>query len=98
MKQMESDEKSSRSKDFSTSDPAAGARGRRAFVVCVKNAGTPAALEIGKIYRLLSDASAEARGFARVIDDSGEDYLHPANYFLPIEVPQQVQDALSLAS
>ena len=57
------------------------------YGVCVDNRGNPAALEIRKIYRLLEDAAAEARGLVRVIDESGEDYLYPERFFVPIEVP-----------
>ena len=33
-----------------------------------------ASLELGKLYRLLTDARAEKVGLTRVIDESGEDY------------------------
>lgn len=35
----------------------------------------------GKIY----DVQSVERGFYRIIDDSGEDYLYPPNYFEIIE-------------
>jgi hypothetical protein len=34
----------------------------------------------------------------RVIDESGEDYLYPASYFVPIELPQAVEEAFAVAS
>jgi len=30
----------------------------------------------------------------RVIDESGEDYLFPSDYFIPIALPKVVQDAM----
>jgi hypothetical protein len=33
-------------------------------------------------------------GDLRIIDESGEDYLFPANYFVPIKVPQDVKKAM----
>jgi len=36
--------------------------------------------------------------YLRVIDDSGEDYLYPAGYFVEIELPDTVEEALRLAS
>ncbi len=39
------------------------------------------------MYRALPDAAAASRGFLRVIDESGEDYLFPSRLFVPIEVP-----------
>lgn len=64
------------------------------FAVCMNNAEYPAALERHKIYRVLPAATATANGDVRVIDESGEDYLYPADYFLMIELPQATQRAL----
>ena len=65
------------------------------FVVCINNENYPASLELNKIYRVLSDEDAAADGDLRVIDESGEDYLYPASYFVPIKVPQVVEDSIS---
>lgn len=64
------------------------------YVVCVKNQDYPASLEVGKIYRTLPDAAAKY-SLIRVIDESGEDYLYPNAFFLPIELTAEIQDALS---
>ncbi len=70
--------------------------GRRAprFVVCVENAEYPASLELHKIYRILPDAEAARDGDIRIIDESGEDYLYPANWFAALELPQRVKSLL----
>jgi hypothetical protein len=68
------------------------------YGVCVENRGNPAALEIRKIYRLVEDASAEERDLVRVIDESGEDYLYPERFFVPIEVPRAAAKAFSKKS
>lgn len=68
------------------------------FVVCVDNRGYSAALEVRKIYRLLDDSSAEEHGLVRVIDESGEDYLYSAKFFVPIEVPRVAARAFSKKS
>lgn len=68
------------------------------YVVCVKNRGNPAALEVRKIYRVLDDTSAASRGLLRVIDESGEDYLYPERYFVPIQVPREVARTFSSRS
>jgi hypothetical protein len=67
------------------------------FVVCVKNDGYPASLEKRKIYRTAPDASAAAHGLIRVVDESGEDYLYPSDYFSPIALTTALAEALSLA-
>jgi hypothetical protein len=61
----------------------------KTFGVCIKNRGYAASLETRKIYEILTDAKAAARGLVRVIDESGEDYLFPATYFVRIELPAQ---------
>lgn len=68
------------------------------FAVCVNNADYPASLELHKIYRILPDADAESDGDLRVVDESGEDYLYPAEYFVLIELPQAVKKSLLQAA
>jgi hypothetical protein len=68
------------------------------FAVCVENRGYPASLEKHKIYRLLPDPNAAAQGHVRIVDESGEDYLYPQKYFLPIELSQALGRALLRAS
>jgi hypothetical protein len=64
------------------------------FAVCIQNADYPASLELYKIYRILPDEEAALDGDIRVIDESGEDYLYPAEYFVVIEVPHAVERAM----
>jgi hypothetical protein len=73
-------------------------RKKEQFVICVRNRGYAASLELRKVYRQLSDAQAEARNFIRVVDESGEDYLFPASLFVPIEIPQAAESAFRRAS
>jgi hypothetical protein len=68
------------------------------FVVCVNNTDYPASLELHKIYRVLPDEDAVVDGDIRVIDESGEDYLYPAEWFVPIELPQAVEKSLLRAA
>ena len=67
------------------------------FVVCLKNKGYEVALEPRKIYQVLPDADATRHRQLRVIDESGEDYLYPANYFSPIDLPQPIRKAVLAA-
>jgi hypothetical protein len=68
------------------------------FVVCIKNDDYPASLEPRKIYQVVPDAEAANHELLRIIDESGEDYLYPADYFVPIDLPKAVEEAFSLAS
>ena len=64
------------------------------FVVCLKNKGYEVSLEPRKIYQLLPDPDAARHRQLRVIDESGVDYLYPASYFSPIELPLPVRKAV----
>lgn len=72
----------------------AEAQGNVRFAVCVNNAGYPASLELHKIYRVLPDEDAGANGELRIVDESGEDYLYPAERFVLLELPQSVEKSL----
>jgi hypothetical protein len=63
------------------------------FAVCVRNKGYEAALELRKIYQVIPDTSAERHRLLRVIDESGEEYLYPQKFFLPIELPRTLEKA-----
>ena len=68
------------------------------FVICVNNKGYLASLEQRKIYRFIRDAEAERHNMIRVIDESGEDYLFPAKYFVPVDLPATTRRKLQLAT
>jgi hypothetical protein len=68
------------------------------FAVCVQNADHPVSLELRKLYEVVPDADAEALGQLRIVDESGEDYLYPAEYFLSVDLPRRVEAALLRAS
>ena len=68
------------------------------FVICVDSEGYAASLERWKVYRALPDPEADVHGLIRVIDESGEDYLYPAENFVAIDVPQAAVKALLAAS
>ena len=71
---------------------------KKRFVVCVRNTGYPASLELRKVYQALPDADAEAHNLVRVIDESGEDYLFPEKFFRALDLPQGVETALRRAT
>ena len=68
------------------------------YVVCVKNDDYPVSLELRKIYLLMRDSAAARLGMLRVIDESGEDYLYPHDYFVAIRLTPAVARALRSAS
>ena len=66
----------------------------RQFAVCIRNEGYEASLELRKIYEILQDAKADKHGMIRVIDEEGEDYLYPQEWFLPIQLPETIEQAV----
>ena len=68
------------------------------FVVCVKNRDYAASLELRKLYQVVMDAAAAKLGQIRVIDESGEDYLYPEEYFVPVRLPQSSEKAVRRAA
>ena len=70
---------------------------KKRFAICVRNEGCPESLELRKVYRLVQDADSEKKGFVRVVDESGEDYLYPLDYFVPIEAPKPAERVLEAA-
>jgi hypothetical protein len=63
------------------------------FVVCVNNKDSPASLELRKLYQVIADEAAAKHHQFRVTDESGEDYLYPEEYFVPVQLPQTAEKA-----
>jgi hypothetical protein len=68
------------------------------FAVCIENEEHPASLEKRKLYPVLPDANAATQGLLRIVDESGEDYLYPAEHFLVLPLSPAVEQALLKAS
>lgn len=66
------------------------------FAVCITNSEPD--LEKRKVYQVLPDEAAEKEGHLRIVDESGEDYLYPAEYFVVVVVPKEAEKSLLLAS
>jgi hypothetical protein len=69
---------------------------RRRFAVCIRNPGCDD-LVVGKIYEVLPDRLAAREQYLRVVDDSDEDYLYPADFFVAVDLPRAAERALSHA-
>jgi hypothetical protein len=70
----------------------------RQLVICIKNEDYPASLEKRKIYEAIPDPVAEKHGQVRVIDESGEAYLFPQEYFIPVSLPKNIEEAVIKAA
>ncbi|MDZ7260558.1 MAG: hypothetical protein ONB05_00350 [candidate division KSB1 bacterium] len=70
------------------------------FVICINNSSNPASLILGKVYRTLPDAEAQAHNMLRVIDEDKSEpdgYLYPASMFVPVELPEVAKRVLIAA-
>ncbi len=67
------------------------------FAICTQNINADD-LELRKVYLIIPDTRAENENLLRIVDESGEDYLYPANYFVAIDLPQEDQQALLMAA
>jgi len=63
------------------------------FVICI-NTDDPDLLTPRMIYEVLPDESAAKSNYIRVIDNEGEDYLYPADYFVFVNFPQTIEQTL----
>lgn len=71
---------------------------KKHYMICVSNRGYEASLEIRKVYEILADKTAEQHHQLRVIDESGEDYLFPKDYFAHIRLPSETKEKLELTA
>jgi len=69
-------------------------KGDARFAVCISNKGYAASLEVRKIYRLIPDRAGAQHGLVRVVDEMGEDYLFPEEYFISLRLPHAAERAV----
>ncbi len=72
-------------------------RKRGRYLVCVRNQGYEASLELRKLYPIVPDRKAARHGLVRVVDESGEDYLYPEDFFVAVVLPKAIDKALSVS-
>jgi hypothetical protein len=65
------------------------------YVICIRNDDYPASLELRKLYAVLDDSFAVQHGMIRVIDESGEDFLYPSEFFVSVETPTSIEKTLA---
>lgn len=94
MRRMGSANKKSSASGISTKTRTPRQRPGPQFAVCIENSGYPASLELHKIYRVLPDDDAVRDRDLRIVDESGEDYLYPAEWFAAVDLPRRVRTSL----
>jgi hypothetical protein len=61
------------------------------LAICVRNGRNTASLERGKAYRVIHPLPGDPPQRIRVVDQENEDYLYPAAWFVPIDVPRSAR-------
>ena len=67
------------------------------FAVCIQTDDADL-LTSRMIYQILPDENAAKSDYVRVVDNEGEDYLYPAEYFVIVDLPQAVEKSLLRAA
>jgi hypothetical protein len=63
------------------------------FVICI-NTDDPDLLTPRMIYEVIPDENATKSNYLRVIDNEGEDYLYPSDYFISVNFPHRIEQKL----
>jgi hypothetical protein len=72
-------------------------RGYPFFAVCIKEKGYGVSLQFGKLYRVIKPRAGDLERDFRVIDEEGEDYLYPAEWFAQIELSPKAKRRIAAA-
>jgi hypothetical protein len=67
------------------------------LAICVRS-DDPDLLTPRMIYEVLPDKSAAKSDYVRVIDNEGEEYLYPAEYFLFVKLPRAIKKTLFMTT
>jgi len=67
------------------------------FVICIFNDQNPVSLEQRKLYRVVEPEANDPSTYVRIVDESGDDYLFPRDWFVPVDLPKETVDAVDAA-
>jgi hypothetical protein len=65
--------------------------------LCIDSGEYRVMLRPGKVYKVVRPLKGDPSYALRVIDEEGEDYLYPEDWFHPIEMPAQRKRRLAAA-
>jgi len=65
------------------------------FVVCIRGDSGHDDLIVGKVYRALRPKRNDREADIRIVDESGEDYLYPRTWFVPVDLPLRARKAIA---
>jgi hypothetical protein len=68
------------------------------YALCVEQGENLVSLQIGKAYKVIRPEKNDPAYFFRVVDEEGEDYLYPREWFVRVELPPSAKRKLAAAS
>ena len=63
--------------------------------MCIRNGEYRVDLVVGKIYRVVKPERNDRPSDVRIVDESGDDYLYPRNWFVSVDLPAKAKKVLS---
>jgi hypothetical protein len=61
------------------------------FALCIARIDDETDFELAKIYPVIDSLNNDPKDYLRIVDESGEDYLYPAEYFQIFSLTEQSQ-------
>jgi hypothetical protein len=68
------------------------------FAICIDDGGYVDDLKVKTVYQILPDESVAKSHYLRVVDETGEEYLYPASYFVLIDIPREVEQIFTVST
>ena len=65
------------------------------FAICIRGDADHDDLIVGKVYRVMRPKRNDRASDIRVVDGSGDDYLYPRAWFVPVELPLRARKAIA---
>ncbi len=62
------------------------------YLKCIKNDFNYTDIKVGKLYEKSLNIAENGLKLVRIIDESGEDYLYPTDYFKTIDTMKEVKN------
>lgn len=67
------------------------------YVMCINSGEYRIDLRFGRVYPVAKPEANDPEHLVRILDESGEDYLYPADWFVPVQLPPKARRALAEA-
>lgn len=67
------------------------------YVLCITDQGDEFSVQKGKVYRIVKSDANDPSSMIRIVDEEGEDYPYPRDWFVAVDLPKAAIDALDTA-